>query len=214
MLGTSRKSTLGVKKNTTRTGIEKYLNDTETTGNKGAKGSKGAPEQTLFKAEVGTKSKNVSDCDCDSVKRKRNLKSKEKEEDLWDKLVKAGKRNRSSIADEAIERAKNETKEEEEDPYLEELEADVTRLTETDWSEAINFLQMEQFSSRQETKLSQTLFLLPRTCACRDIDVMERLQEVIKKGESEFEALVKQEGLLLDIAKWWYLIRVGELGVN
>ena len=42
---------------------------------------------------------------------------------------------------------------------------------------------------------------------------MERLQEEIKKGKSEFEELVKKEALLLDIAKWWYLIRLGELGV-
>ena len=41
---------------------------------------------------------------------------------------------------------------------------------------------------------------------------MERLQEEIKKGKSNFEELVKKEALLLDIAKWWYLIRLGELG--
>ena len=46
----------------------------------------------------------------------------------------------------------------------------------------------------------------------RDIAVLERLQEEIKKGKSNFEALVKEEALLLDIAKWWYLIRLGELG--
>ena len=49
-----------------------------------------------------------------------------------------------------MSKIENETKETEEDPKLEELEADVSRLTETDWSEAINFLKMEQFSSRQE----------------------------------------------------------------
>ena len=48
----------------------------------------------------------------------------------------------------------------------------------------------------------------------RDIAVLERLQEEIKKGKSNFEALVKEEALLLDIAKWWYLIRLGELGGN
>ena len=42
---------------------------------------------------------------------------------------------------------------------------------------------------------------------------MERLREEIKKGKSNFEELVKKEALLLDIAKWWYLIRLGELGV-
>ena len=41
---------------------------------------------------------------------------------------------------------------------------------------------------------------------------MERLREEIKKGKSNFESLVKEEALLLDIAKWWYLIRLGELG--
>ena len=48
----------------------------------------------------------------------------------------------------------------------------------------------------------------------RDIAVLERLREEIKKGKSNFEALVKKEARLLDIAKWWYLIRLGELGVN
>ena len=43
---------------------------------------------------------------------------------------------------------------------------------------------------------------------------MERLREEIKKGKSNFEALVKEEALLLDIAKWWYLIRLGELGAH
>ena len=42
---------------------------------------------------------------------------------------------------------------------------------------------------------------------------MEKLRDEIKKGKSNFEALVKKEALLLDIAKWWYLIRLGELGV-
>ena len=46
----------------------------------------------------------------------------------------------------------------------------------------------------------------------RDIAVLERLREEIKKGNSNFEALVKKEARLLDIAKWWYLIRLGELG--
>ena len=46
----------------------------------------------------------------------------------------------------------------------------------------------------------------------RDIAVLERLREEIKKGKSNFEALVKKEARLLDIAKWWYLIRLAELG--
>ena len=41
---------------------------------------------------------------------------------------------------------------------------------------------------------------------------MERLREEIEKGKSEYEALVKEEEVLLDVAKWWYLIRLGELG--
>ena len=46
----------------------------------------------------------------------------------------------------------------------------------------------------------------------RDVSVFERLQEEIKNGRSNFEELVKQEAVLLDVAKWWYLIRLGELG--
>ena len=41
---------------------------------------------------------------------------------------------------------------------------------------------------------------------------MERLREEIEKGKSEYEALVEEEEVLLDVAKWWYLIRLGELG--
>ena len=85
-------------------------------------------------------------------------KSKEKEDqgefkeeqidaNLWDKLVlEQAKRNKSLIVDEAIARAAKEKKDREVDRKLEE---DVSLLTETDWDEAINFLKMEQFSSRQ-----------------------------------------------------------------
>ena len=41
---------------------------------------------------------------------------------------------------------------------------------------------------------------------------MERLREEIEKGKSEYEALAEEEEVLLDVAKWWYLIRLGELG--
>ena len=41
---------------------------------------------------------------------------------------------------------------------------------------------------------------------------MERLREEIEKGKSEYEAMVEEEEVLLDVAKWWYLIRLGELG--
>ena len=40
------------------------------------------------------------------------------------------------------------------------------------------------------------------------------MQKEIKKGKSNFEALVKKEARLLDIAKYWYLIKLGELGAK
>ena len=40
------------------------------------------------------------------------------------------------------------------------------------------------------------------------VDLTQVLQEQVA-----VEELVKKEALLLDIAKWWYLIRLGELGV-
>merc|ERR1711974_426857 len=99
------------------------------------------------------------------------LKEEQIDANLWDKLVlEQAKRNKSSIVDEAIARAAKEKKDQEVDRKLEE---DVSLLTETDWAAAINFLKMEQFSSR-------------------DIAVLERLQEEIKKGKSDFEALVRR----------------------
>ena len=67
---------------------------------------------------------------------------------LWDKLVleKTAKKNKSAIVDKAIARAAKETKDKEEDKKLEQ---DVSLLKEKDWTEAKNFLKVEQFSSRQ-----------------------------------------------------------------
>ena len=79
------------------------------------------------------------------------FKEEQIDANLWDKLVleqARAKRNKSSIVDEAIARARaaKETKDREVDRKLEE---DVSLLTDTDWAAAINFLKMEQFSSRQ-----------------------------------------------------------------
>ena len=123
--------------------LDLELVETKDTDLKTGEKGEGAKASKDDKGAAETKSKGVT------VKKKGNLKSKEKEvsegeykeeeidADLWDKLVTEQKTGR------------NESKETEEDPKLEELEADVSRLTETDWSEAINFLKMEQFSSRQ-----------------------------------------------------------------
>ena len=79
------------------------------------------------------------------------FKEEQIDANLWDKLVleqARAKRNKSSIVDEAIARARaaKETKDREVDRKLEE---DVSLLTDTDWAAAINFLKMEQFSTRQ-----------------------------------------------------------------
>ena len=157
---------------------------------KGAKASKDTSKLTLVEGTAGTKRKGVTvkkkgnketrkveiptrdDADAKLWERLAKEKSKDdqgqgefKEEEidanLWDKLVleqSGGKRNKSEIVDEAIARAANETKREEED---EKLEQDVSLLTETDWSEAINFLQMEQFSGRQGLAFTFSNFIHP-----------------------------------------------------
>ena len=81
-------------------------------------------------------------------KDKREYKEEEIDADLWDKLVKeqASKRNNSAIVEEALERASGDKREEEDRKAVE----NVALLTETDWAEAVNFLQKEQFSSRQD----------------------------------------------------------------
>ena len=140
-----------------------------------AKASKETTKLTLTEGTDGTKRKGVKqkkgnltrkervpkrdDVDAKLWERLAKEKSKDKEgtqgefkeeqidANLWDKLVlEQAKRNKSSIVEEAIARAAKEKKDQEEDRKLEE---DVSLLTETDWAEAINFLQMEQFSSRQ-----------------------------------------------------------------
>ena len=63
------------------------------------------------------------------------------------------------------------------------LEADVSRLTETDWTEAINFLQIEQFSSRQGQNFHflKPYFYLKQRCS-RSGEVAGGDQE----GEEQF----------------------------
>ena len=89
-------------------------------------------------------------------KDKREYKEEEIDADLWDKLVKeqASKRNNSAIVEEALERASEDKREEEDRKAVE----NVALLTETDWAEAVNFLQKEQFSSRQDIIFTSKFF--------------------------------------------------------
>ena len=89
-------------------------------------------------------------------KDKREYKEEEIDADLWDKLVKeqASKRNNSAIVEEALERASGDKREEEDRKAVE----NVALLTETDWAEAVNFLQKEQFSSRQDIIFTSNFF--------------------------------------------------------
>ena len=89
---------------------------------------------------------------------KREYKEEEIDADLWDKLVKeqASKRNKSAIVEEALERASEDKREEEDRKAVE----NVALLTETDWAEAVNFLQKEQFSSRQDFTFTSKLLSL------------------------------------------------------
>ena len=91
-------------------------------------------------------------------KDKREYKEEEIDADLWDKLVKeqASKRNNSAIVEEALERASEDKREEEDRKAVE----NVALLTETDWAEAVNFLQKEQFSSRQDIIFTSNFFSL------------------------------------------------------
>ena len=91
-------------------------------------------------------------------KDKREYKEEEIDADLWDKLVKeqASKRNNSAIVEEALERASEDKREEEDRKAVE----NVALLTETDWAEAVNFLQKEQFSSRQDIIFTSKIFSL------------------------------------------------------
>ena len=91
-------------------------------------------------------------------KDKREYKEEEIDADLWDKLVKeqASKRNKSAIVEEALERASEDKREEEDRKAVE----NVALLTETDWAEAVNFLQKEQFSSRQDFTFTSKLLSL------------------------------------------------------
>ena len=86
-----------------------------------------------------------------SIEKEGEFKEEEINANLWDKLVlEQAKRNKSSIVDEAIARAKAaKEKKDHEQEVDRKLEEDVSVLTDTDWAAAINFLKMEQFSSRQ-----------------------------------------------------------------
>ena len=112
-----------------------------------AKGDSKSKESAREKGEYKEKEKD-----------KREYKEEEIDADLWDKLVKeqASKRNNSAIVEEALERASEDKREEEDRKAVE----NVALLTETDWTEAVNFLQKEQFSSRQDIIFTSKIFSL------------------------------------------------------
>ena len=46
----------------------------------------------------------------------------------------------------------------------------------------------------------------------RDVEVFEKLKDAAERGQSAIEAAVRGEARMVNLAKWWYLMKLAELG--